>query len=166
MQYFYGFNEYDAFSQSQWLDNIEGEGGTDEHSEYSLGTIDINNGQFDMWFGNGDSLSGQSSYYGIAWIRLIPENSTESPVHYIIDGHPPGETIPLNAQIAMPSIIPDIDSKVVVVSDNNDPVLITKPFGTGRAVQWGSYDFLDIAVKGPMYGLDDLIWAGKALLHE
>ena len=31
-------------------------------------------------------------------------------------------------------------------------------YGSGHAVQWGSYDWMSHDVLGPLFGLDDLVW--------
>ena len=33
-------------------------------------------------------------------------------------------------------------------------------YGQGRAVQWGSYDWMVSTVLGPVDGLDDVVWRG------
>lgn len=43
---------------------------------------------------------------------------------------------------------------------SNQPFLAVTTYGQGRAVQWGSYAWMSHAVKGPMFGLDDLVWRG------
>ena len=42
------------------------------------------------------------------------------------------------------------------------PFLAVRNSGQGRAVQWGSYNWMSVSVKGPIYGLDDLVWRGMA----
>ena len=45
-----------------------------------------------------------------------------------------------------------------LASTGAQPFLAVTTNGAGRAVQWGTYDWMSHAVKGPMFGLDDLVW--------
>ena len=42
------------------------------------------------------------------------------------------------------------------------PLLAVRSSGSGHAVQWGSYNWMSYSVKGPVYGLDDLVWRSMA----
>jgi len=46
---------------------------------------------------------------------------------------------------------------MAVALSSGRPFVTVKKFGRGRAVQWSSYDWMAVAVKGPMAGLDDLV---------
>jgi hypothetical protein len=45
-----------------------------------------------------------------------------------------------------------------LATTGSQPFLAVTTSGLGRAVQWGTYDWMSQAVKGPVYGLDDLVW--------
>lgn len=49
-----------------------------------------------------------------------------------------------------------------LATSNSVPFLAVRTSGSGHAVQWGSYDWMSVAFRGPVYGLDDLIWRGMA----
>jgi hypothetical protein len=49
-----------------------------------------------------------------------------------------------------------------VALGSGQPFVLIAKYGQGRAVQWTSTDWMAVAVKGPMAGLDDLVWRGLA----
>lgn len=69
-RHYYGFTEAEALAGTRWVDNVAGAGGTDQHEEYSLGIVEITDGTFDLWVGDGDIIDGTSYFYGWAWVRL------------------------------------------------------------------------------------------------
>jgi hypothetical protein len=76
--------------------------------------------------------------------------------HYITERHSGGSTISTgNMTLAG---IKTFQNGTAVANCGTQPFLAVKSFGNGRAVQWGSYDWMSYSVKGPMYGIDDLIW--------
>ena len=78
--------------------------------------------------------------------------------HYITAQHSPETittgTITFLADVTLPGDV------VAITTSGNQPFLAVTTSGTasGHAVQWGSYDWMSHAVKGPMFGLDDLVW--------
>jgi hypothetical protein len=76
-RYFYGFTQAEALAGTRWVDNVQGAGGSSQFAEYSLGTINITDGRFDLWAGDGDVLSGGAYFYGWAWIRLVPVTTAQ-----------------------------------------------------------------------------------------
>jgi len=77
--------------------------------------------------------------------------------HYIISAQPIGNTISLESSITFPSLsVPP--SGTILVTAGTKPLLITTQYGQGRALQWASYDWASANVKGPVFGLDDLVW--------
>ena len=72
-RHYYGYSEAEALAESSFVDNVQDEGGSDQHEEYLLGTIEITNGSFNLWAGDADILSGRDYLYGWAWIKLIPD---------------------------------------------------------------------------------------------
>jgi hypothetical protein len=71
LRYMYGFTSSNP--QALFVDTTGGATGT-QHREYSLGTIDITNGSFDLYVNRADELSGATyDIFGWAWIRLVPQ---------------------------------------------------------------------------------------------
>ena len=54
---------------------MAGAGGSDQHDEYSLGIVEITDGRFDLWVGDGDLIDGSPYFYGWACIRLEPSGT-------------------------------------------------------------------------------------------
>ena len=54
------------------MDTVGGAGGTEQHEEYSLGTIDITDGTFNIYVQDADMLGTGYNFFGWAWIRLVP----------------------------------------------------------------------------------------------
>ena len=77
---------------------------------------------------------------------------------YITSNHPAGEVVATGsmtmAGVGLPSSVSALASTVT----GGQPFLAATTHGTGRAVQWGTYDWMSYSVKGPLYGLDDLVW--------
>jgi len=156
MRYYYGYAPTDP--DAHYVDTVGGTGGSDQHEEYSLGTVSITDGTFDIYVQDAD-LIGTDTYpiFGWAWIRLVPEGIGPSPLHYITARHEPDETIGLSGGMTVVGMTPPADGHVVAAAAGM-PFIVVREYGQGRAVQWGSYDFAPVAVKGYIYGLDDLVW--------
>ena len=45
-----------------------------------------------------------------------------------------------------------------IATTGTQPFLAITTYGQGNAVQWGSYNWMSPSVKGPIMGLDDLVW--------
>ncbi len=88
-------------------------------------------------FGYGGAVSGS----GV--------NFPSGTLHYIAERHSPGEVIG-TGQMNLPGVtLPsDVTS---VVSTGAQPIIAVTSFGAGRAVQWGSYDWMSTSVHGPVY---------------
>jgi len=76
--------------------------------------------------------------------------------HYLSARHEVGETI-TTGSMTLAKIDPPAEVQVLATSASQ-PFLATANYGEGQAVQWGSYNWMSHAVKGPVYGLDDLVW--------
>jgi hypothetical protein len=76
--------------------------------------------------------------------------------HYITERHLDGTIINTGSMTLVG--IKTFQNGTAVANCGTQPFLAVKSFGNGRAVQWGSYDWMSYTVKGPMYGIDDLIW--------
>ena len=54
------------------------------------------------------------------------------------------------AGIALPA------TATAVAVSGEQPFVAVTTYGSGHAVQWGSYDWMSHSVLGPVHGLDDL----------
>ncbi len=81
----------------------------------------------------------------------------EGPLHFIVERHDASELIDLKSSMTVLGMTPSPDSDVVA-SAGGEPLVTTRSHGQGKVVQWGSYDWISNSVKGPVYGLDDLVW--------
>ena len=76
--------------------------------------------------------------------------------HDITQLHSSGETISTGDMTLAGVTVPaGVDTLAL---SGNEPFLAATSYGQGRAVQWGTYDWMSHAVKGPLLGLDDLVW--------
>ncbi len=76
--------------------------------------------------------------------------------NYIIAKHTAGQTITTQsmnlAGIALPADV------TALATTGGQPLVAVTSYGGGRAVQFGSYAWMSHSVKGPLFGLDDLVW--------
>lgn len=156
-RHYYGFTEAEVAASARWVDNVKGAGGPDQHDEYLLGTVEITDGGFDLWVGDGDPLAGSTYYYGWAWVTLVSEEVDPSAPHYISARHQPGEILNLEAPLPVVGVTPPSDADIVARA-GGWPFLVAREYGQGRAVQWGSYRFTESGILGYLYGMDDLVW--------
>lgn len=81
-----------------------------------------------------------------------------SNVHnYIIELHTPGEEIELINPINVPKIELFEGAEAIVYAEDC-PYLIYKPLYKGVIIAWLGYEWIAPSIKGPVNGLDDLIW--------
>ena len=74
--------------------------------------------------------------------------------HYIVERHTDGESIGTGTM----SLAGIAGGGTALASTAGQPFLAVASHGAGRAVQWGSIDWMSHAVKGPLFGFDDLVW--------
>ena len=79
---------------------------------------------------------------------------------YIIARHTNGQTITTSTMSLAGITLPgDVTALATAATPStSQPFVAITTYGTGRAVQFGSYDWISHAVKGPLFGLDDLFW--------
>jgi len=154
MRYYFGFNADEP--KEKYVDTMGGIGGGDLHEEYKLGKVMIEDGSFEVYFNDVDLISGNDRLFGWSWIRLVPVQESPSEMHWITDRHESGEVIN-TGQMKLAGFNPQDDVTILAVSDSH-PILTVTDHGLGRAVQWGSYEWISHDVKGPLYGMDDLFW--------
>jgi hypothetical protein len=87
----------------------------------------------------------------------MPATEPGAQMHYITQRHPPGDSFGFRSSMSMPGLSAPSNVTVLAVS-GGQPLLAVARYGQGRAVQWGSYDWMSTAVLGPVDGLDDLVW--------
>jgi hypothetical protein len=76
--------------------------------------------------------------------------------HYITLSHTTGQMIS-TGEMTMAGITLPAGTSALALSDTQ-PFLVATSYGQGHAVQWGTYDWMSHLVKGPLMGLDDLVW--------
>jgi hypothetical protein len=93
----------------------------------------------------------------------IPPTEAGGQMHFITSRHPTNDTILLSNKMTVAGIT--LASNTVAISNAESiafcggaPFMIVEQYGAGRAVQWTSYDWMAVSVKGPVAGLDDLVW--------
>lgn len=97
--------------------------------------------------------------FGFGYAPPSPRSDITFPApqaHYITERHTPGETIKTGAMTLGGLRLPD--GMTTLALSGHEPFLAVATPGEGRAVQWGTYDWMSHAVKGPVFGLDDLVW--------
>ena len=81
---------------------------------------------------------------------------TFSGTHYITARHATDQSISTGAMRLAGITLPA--SATAVAASGNQPFVAVTTHGSGRAVQWSSYDWMSHWVLGPVHGLDDLVW--------
>jgi len=87
----------------------------------------------------------------------FPPTEPSSQMHYITALHQSNETITLAVSMSLAGITMPTNVTGVLLSSGH-PLLAVRKYGIGRAAQWASYDWIPIAVLGPLEGLDDTLW--------
>ncbi len=95
---------------------------------------------------------GYTTQAALSGVSFAPQT------HYITERHAPGETINTGDMTLAGITLPGDGSVSALAMTGSQPFLAVKNYGSGRAVQWGTYDWMSVAVKGPLFGLDDLVW--------
>jgi hypothetical protein len=126
----------------------------------------VNGGSGLVNFDNDLSANGSTARYayvanifGFGYVAPPTASSlTFSAVaHYITERHSAGEVITTMTPMTLAGItLPP--SATALATSGTQPFLAITTSGAGRAVQWGTTNWMSHAVKGPMYGLDDLVW--------
>ena len=101
-------------------------------------------------FGFGYNVSSTGS-----GVTFTAEGEGEG-LHYITERHAEGETISTES-MTLAKIVPPAEVDTLAMT-GTQPFLAVTTYGEGNAVQWGTYDWMSHAVKGPVFGLDDLVW--------
>ena len=89
----------------------------------------------------------------------LPPTEPSSQMHYITARHPTNDLVPFRSGLSLPGItVPGTATTLATVGSR--PLVVVATRGQGRAVQWGSYDWMVSTVLGPVDGLDDVVWRG------
>jgi hypothetical protein len=89
----------------------------------------------------------------------IPPTEPGGKMQYISALHPTNDAITFRSNITMPGLASPAGVTNIALSGGKPMVAIRK-YGAGRALQWGSYDWMISPVLGPLEGMDDLVWRG------
>src|SRR5690242_11137802 len=89
----------------------------------------------------------------------FPATETGGTMHYVTSRHAPTNSVILSNSMSLVNLNVQTNATAVAFSSGHPFVTVTK-YGQGRAVQWASCDWMNISVKGPIAGLDDLVWRG------
>lgn len=128
-------------------------------------TAAVNNGTGFVNFDNDLSTTGNLSRYqfvqnifGFSYGAPSDESGVNftAASNFIKSSHQVGELIDTYTMHMAGIIVPN--NVTVLARSGNQPFLSVTTAGQGRAVQWGTYDWMAVSVKGPVYGLDDLVW--------
>jgi hypothetical protein len=96
---------------------------------------------------------------GTATNVSLPPTEPSSQMHFITARHPTNDLVLLRSSMPLPGI--GVPSTVTTLAlGGGQPLVAVAKYGQGRAVQWGSYDWMVSTVLGPIGGLDDLVWRG------
>ncbi len=82
---------------------------------------------------------------------------SSSGAHYIISASQVPRTITLKKTILPQGIIPGTKTKILASAGDN-PLLLVSTLGEGRAALFTTCEWIDPAVRGRIYGMDDLLW--------
>lgn len=85
-----------------------------------------------------------------------PATEPGAQLHFITARHQTNETL-IVTNMSLAGLVLPTNATAVAMSSGR-PFITVKKYGQGRAVQWSSYDWMAVAVKGPLAGLDDLVW--------
>ena len=77
--------------------------------------------------------------------------------HYITALGTVPRAVQLKRPMTVPGLVPGTRAMVLAYA-GNQPLIMATPYGKGRAVVWGTYEWTRPEVKGKIYGLDDLVW--------
>ncbi|NOS69733.1 MAG: hypothetical protein HOP33_07370 [Verrucomicrobia bacterium] len=87
----------------------------------------------------------------------FPATEPGSQLHYVTTLHSTADSISIRSNLVLAGVTFPTNVTAPALR-GADPLLMVTAHGQGRAVQWGGYDWMTMAVKGPVAGLDDLVW--------
>jgi hypothetical protein len=87
--------------------------------------------------------------YGLRFLNPV--------MHYITSRHTANEEL-LTSPMTTAGIRTPVTGTVLALMADGQPFLTVSQVGAGRAVQWASYDWISDPSRGPVSGMDDLVW--------
>ena len=138
LRYYWGYTSENPLAYS--IDVTSGNSG--EFADYTLGTTTVTGGEFNIYVQKGDALTGGAANeaWGWAWIRLVPVGGPPPTMHYITALHNAGDAIGTGG-MTMAGITLPIGVTGIAMT-GSEPFLAVATAGQGRAVQWGTYDWM------------------------
>jgi hypothetical protein len=91
----------------------------------------------------------------------FPPTEPGSQMHFITALHATNEVFSLSNSMTLANLTLPAATTGLVFSSSH-PLVAVKKYGQGRALQWAGYDWMSVAVQGPVNGFDDLLWRGMA----
>jgi hypothetical protein len=79
--------------------------------------------------------------------------------HYITSYHSANENIPLKTSWRVTQNSRLVNGTPLVIA-GNQVLLETEIFGKGKIVRWNGSAWMKYDIKGPVFGMDDLVWKG------
>ncbi|MFO1513027.1 MAG: hypothetical protein U1F83_08980 [Verrucomicrobiota bacterium] len=95
----------------------------------------------------------------VTYTHAFPATEPGGQFHYITARHQTNLSAAFRTPITVPNLTTPPEVKVLAQA-GTQPFVLVKSYGKGRAVQWNSYDWINMSVKGPLGGLDDVVWRG------
>ena len=98
--------------------------------------------------------------FGFAYRRGAEAKSVvvgQNAPHFIAAQGQVPRTVTFKAPMIVPGVVPGPAAQVVAQAGEL-PLIVAAQFGSGRAVLFASYEWVRPAVKGKVYGMDDLVW--------
>jgi hypothetical protein len=102
--------------------------------------------------------------FGFSYIpRQTSQNvllSNNAPSNYITSRFVGGQVINTRTLTSAGVVLPGNVQNLARIAILAQPILMTTTYGSGRAVQWASYEWMSTAIKGPVHEFDGLVWRG------
>ncbi len=138
LRYYWG---YSAATPEQFSFDVT-TGPAGDFQEYTLGTVTVSNGVFELYIDRADALSGSYPYWGWAWIRLVgtstPTNTptatatpTNTPVGPTATNTPTPTPTPTSTPTNSPTVTPTPTNTPSGPMPTNTPTPTAAPTNTG-----------------------------------
>jgi hypothetical protein len=132
-RYYWGYTAADPRANSYDVTS----GPTGDFAEFTIDTVTITDGSFDIYMNYGEDLGGTAfPYFGWSWMRLVPTSAPPPVMHYITARHTAGESIGTGSMTMAGITLPE--GATALAMTGSQPFLAVTEYGAGHAVQWGS----------------------------
>ena len=148
-----------------------------EDEQALLGAVQSGTGlvSFDGLLASQPIQAGQAAQVGSAWAPLYdfagrifgftyraPAKASavvigDDAAHFIAAQGPVPRSVSLKAAMTVPGLVAGPGARVVAKA-GDQALVVAAEHGSGRAVLFSSYEWVRPAVKGKVYGMDDLVW--------